>query len=118
MHDQTTRVACCMCGTLVQPTSSHALSCPHNAERGTSTWQGPLVRPRHTVRMPASVHNAIKRDALLEVTTNGEIDVTLLEDGAICKRRYVDEPAHAAEMIRAWQGPLTDRHARYSVRSR
>jgi len=58
----------------------------------------------------------IHRDAWLEVTTSGAFDVTLLEDGVIRRRRFVNEPAHAAAMIEAWQGPLTDRGARYRVR--
>lgn len=61
---------------------------------------------------------SIARDALLEVTVGGGFDVTLLRDGVIVTRRYVDTAAQAGEVIRAWQGPLTDRGARYSVRSR
>lgn len=56
------------------------------------------------------------RDALLEVTTSGTFDVTLLAEGVIARRAYVDEPAQAATIIQAWQGPLTDLRARYSVR--
>jgi len=43
-----------------------------------------------------------QRDAWLELTTSGEFDVTLLDDGGIARRQCVREPREAAVLIRSW----------------
>jgi len=43
-----------------------------------------------------------QRDAWLELTTSNEFDVTLLADGGIARRQFVEDAREATVLIRSW----------------